>query len=77
MPNLPATNEIISILDFVKPKDGVDSRVQRLLNNFLGRTVLVKTLSNAFGISERYKVTSITADMKIVNPGAFIAKTGY
>ena len=77
LPDLPSSGEIQSILNFVKLKSGVDERVQKLLHNFLGRTVLVRNLSTAFGVSEKYNVTSITAEMKVVSPGAFIAKTGY
>ena len=78
LPDIPSSNEIKPILEYVKVKKTEDNRIQKLLNSFLGKTVLVKNLSAAFGVSERYKdVTSITSNMKIVSPGAYIAKTGY
>ena len=78
LPDIPPSNEIKPILGFVKVKRTEDDRIQRLLNSFLGKTVLVKSLPAAFAVSERYKdVTSITSNMKIVSPGAYIAKTGH
>jgi structural maintenance of chromosome 3 (chondroitin sulfate proteoglycan 6) len=77
IPNLPNSNEIQPLLNSVSLRDSVDKRVEKLLNNFLGRTVMVNSLSTAFNVSEKFGVTSITPEMKIVNPGAFIAKTGY
>ncbi|CAI2368717.1 unnamed protein product [Moneuplotes crassus] len=73
---VPQGNDARPLLSRVSIKSGVDPRIGKLLDHFLGKVYLVSDLDTAFTMSDLYKVTSITPGLKIVYPGAFIAKTG-
>ena len=76
LPSLPPIQNTSPLIKHLSIKKGVDSRVQTLMESFLGKVYLVRDLKTAFALSEQYKITSITPAFQVVRPGAFIAKTG-
>ena len=64
------------ILDFVRLKNGVDSRLQILLNNVFGKVVMVPDYSTALQVAKDHGLTCVTPELQVVYAGAFITKVG-
>jgi chromosome segregation ATPase len=74
--NLPPKSQALPIQDVIELSETADKRVAKLLDNYLGRVMMVKDLSSAFELAESHSIMCITSHLKIVNPGSFIAKAG-
>ena len=51
------------ILDFVRLKNGVDSRLQILLNNVFGKVVMVPDYSTALQVAKDHGLTCVTPEL--------------
>ena len=58
--------KIDRLVDIIHPLERVDSRIAQYLAQEIGRTVLVDQFDTALKVSEKYHVTAITTDMKVV-----------
>ena len=72
----PASDDVKSMIDFVKLKPQADKRLQTLVHNIFAKVVMVKEYGKALQIAKEFKLTCITRDLQVVYAGAFITKVG-
>jgi chromosome segregation ATPase len=72
----PASNDVRSMIEFVRLKAQADQRLQTLIHNIFSKVVMVKEYARALQIAKEYSLTCVTPDLQVVYAGAFITKVG-
>ena len=59
----PASNDVRSMIEFVKLKPTADKRLENLVQNIFSKVVMVKEYSKALTIAKDFKLTCVTPDL--------------
>ena len=65
------------LLDLVELTAGADPRLQTLLGNVFGGTVLVKSYEQGMEVARDYDLNCITTDFQVIYAGAYLTQAGH
>ncbi len=60
---VPNSNDVRKMLDFVRLKASADKRLETLVYNIFSKVVMVKEYSRAMDIAKDFKLTCVTPDL--------------